>query len=186
MDKSEYRKFIESKYNGSGYYYVKQKDKDLEMRVHDLLVDIMTIEASAKRLIAMFPGNYGLPNHCLGEHELLKLESFESLTVHSDILDDGEFHIIHDIETDSWFFDRTYDFLEYAEDIFKCLGIKTENAEIGSVNGWRRNNYKIGITFGLEDVATVLECVKSGDFSQLRSKLPLESAEKRLEYWHSH
>lgn len=179
MNKEEYRKHIEDKYSGSGYSYVSQEDKDLEMQVHDLLVDIMTSEASANRLIAMFPSNYGLPKHCLGENELEKLESFESVTIHSDILDDGEFHIIYDGYMDAWFFNMAYDFMDCLEDICKIIGIKIADAEIGSISGWRRTTYSLG----LDDFAVILECVKSGDFTGLRDKISLVNAKEKLEKW---
>lgn len=186
MNKEEYKKYIEDKYGGSGYSYVRKEDRDLEMYAHDLLVDIMTSKDSANCLIAMFPNNYGLPDHCLSENELEQIESFESITIHSDILDDGEFHIIHDTDTDSWFFDRTYDFMDYVESICKNLGVRIENAEIGSVSGWRRHKYPNGYyTLGIDDFITVLECVKTRNFNGLSDKIPLESALKKLEIWNN-
>lgn len=186
MNKEEYRKHIEDEYIGTEYSYVNKENRNLEMYAHNLLVDIMTSEDSANCLIAMFPNNYGLPDHCLGECEVDALEDFESITIYSDILDDGEFHIIHDTDTDSWFFDRTYDFMDCVEDICKNLGMRIENAEIGSIDGWRRNKYANGCTLGLDDFITVLECVKIRNFNGLRDKIPLENALKKLEFWRNH
>lgn len=180
MNKVEYRKFIESKYNDPGYSYVSKEDKELEMQVHDLLVDIMTNEESANRLIAMFPFNYGLPSHCLAEDEIEEIETFECITIHSDILDDGEFHVIYDQKTDRWFFDRTYDFLECYEEVCENLGVKSENARFNDIGEWRRHEYSGGCSLGLDDLVAILECVKSGDFTGLRDKIPMTTIKEEI------